>query len=59
MLSGLKCARCGHEAAKHEHLGSKADGEPDLIDEHGAAFRVRFLGGGGVHDAPEVKFEPM
>ena len=66
VLGGLICqrivangTRCGHHANDHDHLGHLQPGEPDLVDEKGRAFKIRMLGGGGAHDAPELKIEPM
>ena len=59
MMSTLICVRCGFHANDHENLGSKGAEEPDLVDERGRCFRIRMLGGGGVHDAPQLQVELM
>ena len=59
MLGTLICARCKHHANDHDHIGHKQAGDPDLVDEHGRAFNIRMLGGGGAHDAPELRFDEV
>ena len=59
VLAQATCRRCGRSCGDHEDLGTKADGEPDLVDERGQAFRIRMKGGGGAHDSPELAYDLM
>lgn len=59
VLSQLNCTRCGYPAQDHESFGTQKQGEPDLVDEQKRCFRVVMEGGGGAHDSPDLRYDPM
>ena len=38
-MAAVQCQRCGHDNMQHEDLGQWHEGEPNLLDEHGAAWK--------------------
>mmetsp|Transcript_23800 Transcript_23800/g.47519 ORF Transcript_23800/g.47519 Transcript_23800/m.47519 type:complete len:87 (+) Transcript_23800:539-799(+) len=38
-MGAVTCTRCGHTNLDHEDLGKWEDGEPNLVDEKGDAWR--------------------
>ena len=58
-LGGNASGFADHDARWVTNLVVALTGAEDAVDQAGRRFKLVFTGGGGAHDPPTVKYEPL